>query len=101
MDKVFTRLKKAGLKIKPRKFKFFQTETNYIGHIISGEGVKVSPEKVAAVRNWPIPQCVTDLRSFLSTASYYSRFILSFASIAAPLHDFTKLGVKFEWIDAC
>ena len=101
MDEVFTRLRKAGLKIKPRKCKFFQTETNYLGHIISGEGVKVSPEKVAAVRDWPIPQCVIEVRSFLGAASYYRGFILGFASIAVPLHDLTKLGVKFEWTDAC
>ena len=100
MDEVFTRLRKAGLKIKPRKCKFFQTETNYLGYIISGEGVKVSPEKFAAVRNWSIPQCVTEVRSFLGTASYCRSFILGFASIIAPLHDLTKLGVKFERTDA-
>ena len=44
---------------------------------------------------------MTEVRSFLDTASYYRRFILGFASIAAPLHDLTKLGVKFEWTDAC
>ena len=55
-DEVFTRLRKAGLKIKPWKCKFFQTEKNYLGHSISEEGVKVSPEKVTAVRDWPIPQ---------------------------------------------
>ena len=50
MDEVFNRLQKARLKVKPRKFCFLARETNYLGHVISGEGVNVCPEKVAAVR---------------------------------------------------
>ena len=53
------------------------------------------------MRDWPIPQCVTEVRSFLGTASYYRRFILGFANITAPLHDLTKLGVMFKWTNTC
>ena len=101
MDEVFTRLGKAGLKVKPKKCHFFVKKTDYLGHVISEDGVRVSPEKVAAVRDWPRPQCVTELRSFLGTASYYRRFVAGFANVAAPLHDLTKQGVKFIWTEEC
>ena len=89
MDDVFGRLFQAGLKIKPKKCRLFRRETEFLGHIISGEGVKVNPDKIAAIRDWPVPECVTELRSFLGTASYYRKFIAQFATIAAPLHELT------------
>jgi transposase InsO family protein len=101
MHLVFERLQRAGLKVKPKKCKFFQKETEYLGHVICGDGVKVSPEKVAAMKDWPVPKCVSELRSFLGTASYYRRFVLNFAQIAAPLHDLTKQNAKFVWSEAC
>ncbi len=100
MDEVFTRLSRAGLKIKPRKCKLFCRETDYLGHIISSEGVKVNPDKVAAVRDWPIPTCTTELRSFLGTAGYYRRFIAGFSSIAAPLHALTG-DQQYIWTQDC
>jgi hypothetical protein len=101
MEEVFQRLKDAGLKVKPRKCSFFARETSYLGHVISGEGIKVSPEKIAAVQEWPIPQNVTELRSFMGTANYYRKFIAGFSTIAAPLHDLTSKGVPYVWTEAC
>ena len=73
-------------------------DTNdYLGHVISEWGVSVSPSKFSAIREWPIPENVTDVRSFLGTASYYHRFVRNFASIAAPLHRLTEKGALFAW----
>ena len=71
MEEVFRRLIQAGLKLKPRKCRLFHREAEYLGHIVSEEGLRVSPEKVAAVQDWPQSECVTELRSFLGTAGYY------------------------------
>ena len=101
MDEVFERLGKAGLKVKPRKCKFFASETNYLGHVIGRDGIRVSPEKVAAVKEWPVPECTTEVRSFLGTASYYRRFVAGFATIAAPLHNLTGKDVPFVWSPEC
>ncbi len=101
MGDVFERLERAGLKLKPRKCKFFAKETEYLGHIISADGVKVNPEKVAAVMKWPLPQCATEVRSFLGTTNYYRRFVKNYASIAAPLCALTGPEVKFIWSDEC
>ena len=55
MDDVFTRLTRAGLKLKPRKCRLFARQCDYLGHVISGDGVTVSPEKVAAIKDWATP----------------------------------------------
>lgn len=101
MGEVFERLEHAGLKLKPRKCRFFARETEYLGHVISEDGVKVNPEKVKAVREWPVPQCVTEVRSFLGTTNYYRRFVKGYASIAAPLSALTGGDAKFEWTAEC
>ena len=66
MDAVFTRLRAANLKLKPKKCRLFARRTDYLGHVISEEGISVSPDKVGAIRDWPAPEDVTDLRSFLA-----------------------------------
>ncbi len=101
MDEVFTRLHRAGLKIKPNKCHLFCRDVEYLGHVIGENGVRVSPDKVAAVKEWPVPTCVTDVRSFLGTASYYRRFIPGFATIASPLHEMTNKDKRFEWTAEC
>ncbi len=101
MDEVFSRLYAAGLKLKPRKCKLLSRQTSYLGHVISGEGITVSPEKVQAVQDWPTSTSVTDIRSFLGTAGYYRRFIKDFAFIAEPLHRLTRSGIQFDWNERC
>ena len=53
---VFSRLKEFYLKIKPKKSYFFQTSVTFLGHILSANGVLLNPEKVAKVKDWPIPK---------------------------------------------
>ncbi len=101
MDDVFDRLFRAGLKIKPRKCRLFRRETEFLGHVISGEGVKVNPDKITAIKDWPVPECAKEVRSFLGTAGYYRKFIAQFATIAAPLHELTGGGQAFEWTESC
>ncbi|GFV82332.1 retrovirus-related Pol polyprotein from transposon 17.6 [Trichonephila clavipes] len=58
--KVLSKLSDANLKLNPSKCKFFQKEVNYLGHIISAEGVRTDPEKVSAVKNWKRPENLLD-----------------------------------------
>ena len=82
---VFNGLQSAGLKLKPKKCALFQRSVKFLGHVVSQEGVSCDPDKVSRVKEWKVPQCVTEVHSFLGFASYYRQFILEFGTIATPL----------------
>ena len=83
---VFEKLRKAGLKLKPSKCEFFKEQIKFLGHIVSKEGISTCPEKVHAVQEWPIPETINDLRTFLGFVGYYRKFIKGFSQIAKPLN---------------
>lgn len=93
---VFTRLRKANLKINPKKCALFQRSVKYLRHIISAEGVTTDPEKIAAVRDWPTPHTKKQLHSFLGFCSY-RKFVKGFSSLAKPLFALTENQIKFVW----
>ena len=79
-------MRKAGLKLKPSKCEFFKEQIKFLGHIVSKEGISTCPEKVHAVQEWPIPETINDLRTFLGFVGYYRKFIKGFSQIAKPLN---------------
>lgn len=89
LEEVFERLHQHGLKLQPRKCHLFQQKVTYLGHVISEAGVATDPSKTAAVRDWPVPQTVKQVKSFLGFSGYYRRFIPAFSKIAAPLNALT------------
>lgn len=101
LDSVLGKLQEAGLKLKPRKCQLFKREVEYLGHIISASGIRTDPKKVQAVRDWPTPKDVHDVRAFIGLCSYYRRFIPGFAFIAKPLHHLTAKGQSFVWTQDC
>ena len=62
----------------------FLQRRNYLGHVVSGEGISTNPKKVEAVTKWPTPQTVYDVRSFPGFVGYYRRFIKNLSMIAKP-----------------
>ena len=95
---VFERLRWAGLSMKASKCVLFATKAEYLGHIVSREGLRMDPKKISAVKDMDPTNIntVTKIRSFLGMCSYYRRFIEGFSRIATPLTDLTKDGVDVE-----
>ena len=98
---VFEKLRENMLFAKFSKCEFRLKEVAFLGHVVSGEGIKVDPKKTEAVKNWPRPLSPSDIKSFLGLDGYYRRFIEGFASIASPMMRLTQKKVKFAWTDAC
>ena len=82
--------------VKFSKCKFWLNSVTYLGHIISEEGIRVDPAKVADIVSWKRPTSVTEIRSFLGLARYYRRFVKDFSRIAGPLTTLTQKKVKFN-----
>ncbi|XP_074346927.1 uncharacterized protein LOC141685740 [Apium graveolens] len=94
-------LRKEQLYAKFSKCEFWLKEVQFLGHIISREGIQVDPAKIEAVLNWERPKTPTEVRSFLGLAGYYRRFVKDFAKIATPLTKLTRQSEKFEWNSKC
>uniref|UniRef100_A0A4W5KP85 ribonuclease H n=1 Tax=Hucho hucho TaxID=62062 RepID=A0A4W5KP85_9TELE len=84
--KVLDRLKSEGLKLSLDKCQFCRTSVNYVGHVISQNGVATDPSKIEAVTTWPRPETVTALRSFLGFCGYYRRFVKDYSKVSYPLN---------------
>ena len=86
LNRVFDKIRSAGLKLQPHKCTFARKQVRYLGHVVSGDGVAPDPEKIRTIREFPQPTNLSELRRFLGMASYYRRFIFEFAEIAQLLY---------------
>jgi hypothetical protein len=101
LEKVFQRLRAAGLKLGPDKCHFLQPKLEFLGHIVSEEGIMADPAKIEKVKNFPRPTTRTKVRSFLGLASYYRKFIKDFSTIAQPLNQLLRKDSELEWTEKC
>ncbi|KAM1132447.1 hypothetical protein FF1_046837 [Malus domestica] len=93
---VFQILQQHRLFLKKSKCSFGQQCVEYLGHIVSREGVAADPSKLQAIRDWPIPKTLKELRGFLGLTGYYRKFIAGYGQICQPLYQLTKKD-KFYW----
>ena len=101
LELVFQRLREADLKLKASKCNFFKKHIQYLGHLVSGEGIEPLPEKLEAVRKMPPPTTPKEVRQFLGLVGYYRKFVPKFADIARPLTNLTKQDIPYEWTTRC
>ena len=98
---VLQTLREHQLYAKFSKYEFWLDQVAFLGHMVSKDGIEVDPKKIEAIIEWPSPTTVTEVRSFLSLASYYRRFMKDFSKIVAPLTRLTQKNIKFIWTDRC
>ena len=99
--KVLQRLAEFGLQVDVTKSSFYATEVKYLGLIISTEGIRMDPEKIRTITEWPEIKNLRDVQSFLGFANFYRRFIYNFSRIVMPLTRLTKKDVPWEWTSEC
>jgi hypothetical protein len=92
MEEVFVRLNNAGLRLKPSKCCLAQTRVTFLGYEVTEKGIAVDEAKTEAIRSYPRPKNMKDIRAFLGTCSYYRRHINGFAHIAAPVRRSAEKG---------
>ena len=97
LEMVLSRLEKYGIKLKRAKCKFMLPSVEYLGYHISGEGIRPTEEKRRAIVDAPVPQDVTQLKSFLGLVNYYSKFLPCLSHTLAPLYRLLSKHQQWGW----
>lgn len=98
---VFELLHKEKLQIKSSRCVWAQTELPCLGFIVGRDGIKPDPKKVEAVTAWPTPTTVKEIQQFLGLTYFFSKFILGYCNLAAPMTELTKKKVDWFWSTGC
>lgn len=101
MDQVISLLSSVNLKLNPAKCYFAYPEIDFLGHVVSAEGIKPAQRNVEKVQNMARPKSQTQCRRFLGMAGFYRSFIKNFARLAAPLHKVAATIGTFIWDSEC
>lgn len=101
LKQVLTRFIDCNLRLNREKCRLFCTQVDYLGHVISRDGISVSPKKIDAIESFPRPDSFASLKRWLGLSGYYRKFIPGFAELARPLQAVLRKSVKqFTWTES-
>lgn len=98
---VLQRLREAGLQVDILKCEFHVQETKFLGLLVSTDGLRMDPAKIAAVVDWTTPTNLKEMQAFVGFCNFYRRFIKNFSKIVRPMVKLTRKDVAFEWSEDC
>ena len=98
---LFKKLRAADLKLKEIKCNFLKKHIQYLGHIVSGEGITPLPEKLASIKRMFPPKTPKEVKQFLGLIGYYRKFVPRFSDIARPINALTSKDIEFKWTQQC
>jgi hypothetical protein len=96
---VLETLEKADMGLYPEKCVFYAKEVEFLGYILTQDGIKMDLAKVKAVLDWPIPKTITEIQEFMGFANFYRRFIKGYSEIATPFTNLIKKDKTFSWTE--
>ncbi|UYV82062.1 K02A2.6-like, partial [Cordylochernes scorpioides] len=98
---IFARLAKYNIKLKKEKCLFLQKEIEYLGHLVTGEGIRPLDHKVQAIQKAKTPTNISELRSFLGLVNFYGKFIPNLPELLKPLHELLHKKRPWVWTKEC
>lgn len=98
---VIQKLMAAGLQIDIKKCEFGVKETKFLGFVLTTDGLKVDPDKIAVIKDWSYAKTRREVQSYLGFCNFYRRFIKDYGKICLPLNRLTNKGVVFNFDDDC
>lgn len=100
LETVFERLASYNIKIQLDKCEFLKKETEFLGHVVTPEGVRANPDTVKKVLDWPLPRTEKQIKQFLGLAGYYRRFVKDYSKLTRPMSRYTKKDIPLDMNDS-
>ena len=97
LEEVFRLLQQNQLYVKDSKCNFFMQKIEFLGHVVTPDGIEMDSGKVKAVIDWPAPTNLTEVQQFLGLSNYCRRFVDKFSELSAPLVELTRKNIPFTW----
>ena len=97
LDELFTRFEQHGLTLNLEKSRFLRPKVTFLGHILTPVGILPDPEKISAIKNFPSPKAIKQLRGFLGLINFYSKFTKEHAGVTFPLLPLLRKNYKWKW----
>lgn len=94
---ILKKLAQANIQISPDKSDFHKQEVNFLGFVIRPNEIRMDPEKIKSIKEWPLPKCIKDVQSFLGFGNFYWRFIKGYSAIVNALTKLTRKDTTFVW----
>lgn len=99
VSKILKRLSDFNLKVQLDKCEFLKTETEFLGHVITPNGIKTNPDKIKKILEWELPNSQKQIKQFLGLTGYYRRFIKDYSKVTKPLTKYLKKGTEINMND--